>query len=101
MTPLRPDLRNFPLMRECSRFVLPNFLPNFRGCSAKKQGSQELGASLEKEILRRPNSPPAQNKGAAKRPASVAYTVKELPQPQVLLTLGLLNLNPAPSSVSM
>jgi hypothetical protein len=28
-------------------------------------------------------------------------TVKELPQPQVLLTLGLLNLNPAPSSVSM
>ena len=28
-------------------------------------------------------------------------TVKELPQPQVLLTLGLLNLKPAPSSVSM
>ena len=30
-----------------------------------------------------------------------AYTLKELPQPQVLLTLGLLNLNPAPSSVSI
>jgi hypothetical protein len=29
------------------------------------------------------------------------YTLNELPQPQVLLTLGLLNLNPAPSSVSM
>ncbi len=30
-----------------------------------------------------------------------AYTVKELPQPQVLLTFGLLNLNPEPSRVSM
>src|SRR3974390_2828205 len=30
-----------------------------------------------------------------------AYTLNELPQPQVLLTFGLLNLKPAPSSVSM
>lgn len=29
------------------------------------------------------------------------YTLKELPQPQVLFTLGLLNLKPAPSRVSM
>jgi len=29
------------------------------------------------------------------------YTLKELPQPQVLRTFGLLNLNPEPSSVSM
>ncbi len=29
------------------------------------------------------------------------YTLKELPQPQVDLTLGLLNLKPAPSMVSM
>jgi hypothetical protein len=28
------------------------------------------------------------------------YTLKELPQPQVLFTFGLLNLKPAPSSVS-
>jgi len=27
-----------------------------------------------------------------------SYTLNELPQPQVLLTFGLLNLNPAPSS---
>ena len=31
---------------------------------------------------------------------TLIYTLKELPQPQVLLTLGLLNLKPAPSSVS-
>jgi hypothetical protein len=30
-----------------------------------------------------------------------AYTLKELPQPQVLLTFGLLNLKPEPSMVSM
>jgi len=30
-----------------------------------------------------------------------SYTLNELPQPQVLLTFGLLNLKPAPSSVSM
>jgi len=30
-----------------------------------------------------------------------SYTLNELPQPQVLFTFGLLNLNPAPSSVSM
>ena len=29
------------------------------------------------------------------------YTLKELPQPQVLFTLGLLNLKPEPSMVSM
>jgi len=29
------------------------------------------------------------------------YTLNELPQPQVLLTFGLLNLKPAPSSVSI
>ena len=29
-----------------------------------------------------------------------SYTLNELPQPQVLFTFGLLNLNPAPSSVS-
>jgi len=29
------------------------------------------------------------------------YTVNELPHPHVLFTLGLLNLKPAPSSVSM
>ena len=29
-----------------------------------------------------------------------SYTLKELPQPQVLFTFGLLNLKPAPSSVS-
>jgi hypothetical protein len=29
------------------------------------------------------------------------YALKELPQPQVLLTLGLLNLKPAPSTLSM
>lgn len=29
------------------------------------------------------------------------YTLKELPQPQVVLTLGLSNLKPAPSSDSM
>jgi hypothetical protein len=29
------------------------------------------------------------------------YTLNELPQPQVLFTFGLLNLKPAPSSVSM
>jgi hypothetical protein len=28
------------------------------------------------------------------------YTLKELPQPHVLFTFGLLNLKPAPSSVS-
>ena len=28
------------------------------------------------------------------------YTLNELPQPQVLFTFGLLNLKPAPSSVS-
>jgi hypothetical protein len=32
---------------------------------------------------------------------SELYALKELPQPQVLLTLGLLNLKPAPSTVSM
>ena len=30
-----------------------------------------------------------------------SYTLNELPQPQVLLTFGLLNLNPAPSRVSI
>jgi hypothetical protein len=30
-----------------------------------------------------------------------SYTLNELPQPQVLLTFGLLNLKPAPSSVSI
>lgn len=30
----------------------------------------------------------------------VLYALKELPQPQVDLTFGLLNLKPAPSSVS-
>ena len=30
----------------------------------------------------------------------LAYTLKELPQPHVLFTFGLLNLNPEPSSVS-
>ena len=30
-----------------------------------------------------------------------SYTLNELPQPQVLLTFGLLNLKPEPSSVSM
>ena len=30
-----------------------------------------------------------------------SYALKELPQPQVLLTLGLLNLKPAPSTVSI
>lgn len=29
------------------------------------------------------------------------YTLNELPHPHVLFTFGLLNLNPAPSSVSM
>jgi hypothetical protein len=43
------------------------------------------------ESPRRP--PPVQNQMRI-------YTLKELPQPQVLLTLGLLNLKPAPSSVS-
>jgi len=33
--------------------------------------------------------------------AARIYTLKELPQPQVLLTLGLLNLKPAPSRLSM
>ncbi|GEM_PF-4410508 len=31
----------------------------------------------------------------------LTYTVNELPHPHVLLTFGLLNLKPAPSSVSM
>ena len=30
-----------------------------------------------------------------------SYTLNELPQPQVLLTFGLLNLKPAPSNVSI
>jgi hypothetical protein len=34
-------------------------------------------------------------------PAESCYTLKELPQPQVLLTFGLLNLKPEPSIVSM
>jgi len=84
-------------VRECSRFVLPNVLSNSRGLPTKKKGSQELGASLENKFF----ASLTQNEPAAKRLASVVYTVKELPQPQVLFTLGLLNLNPAPSSVSM
>ena len=31
----------------------------------------------------------------------IHYTLKELPHPQVLFTLGLLNLKPEPSMVSM
>ncbi len=31
----------------------------------------------------------------------LTYTVNELPHPHVLLTFGLLNLKPAPSSVSI
>jgi len=31
---------------------------------------------------------------------NLRYTLKELPQPQVLFTLGFSNLKPAPSSVS-
>jgi hypothetical protein len=34
------------------------------------------------------------------QPLGPAYTLNELPQPQVFFTLGLLNLKPAPSTVS-
>ena len=49
----------------------------------------------------------AQKKGVQPKPHPTKdenlyrnYTLNELPQPQVLFTFGLLNLNPAPSSVS-
>jgi hypothetical protein len=44
-------------------------------------------------------SAPGASKGIGDCPAG--YTLNELPHPQVLLTLGLLNLNPDPSIVSM
>jgi hypothetical protein len=40
-------------------------------------------------------------KEPAGRWPALPYTLNELPQPQVLLTLGLLNLKPEPSIVSM
>ena len=41
-----------------------------------------------------------QLKAIAAEIVETVYTWKELPQPQVDFTWGLLNLNPAPSSVS-
>ena len=35
-----------------------------------------------------------------RNPDNPVYTLNELPQPQVLFTFGLLNLNPEPSRVS-
>src|SRR5215469_12992104 len=69
------------------RAVLPdsrNFNPRRGNLAAdnKKRAPREQGALWSNKI-------------------SGDQTVNELPQPQVLLTLGLLNLKPAPSSVSM
>jgi len=91
-----PARATFP----CARMLairLTELLGELQRFFREKKGSQELGASLENKFF----ASLTQTEPAAKRLASVVYTVKELPQPQVLFTLGLLNLNPAPSSVSM
>jgi hypothetical protein len=69
------------------------------------------------EVWRRKKAPggvsfrePGETRGAEKETGQKAgetpaaqkpYTLNELPHPQVLFTLGLLNLNPEPSMVSM
>ena len=48
------------------------------------------------------NSPrPIDKRVRIEKESRRSYTLNELPQPQVLLTFGLLNLKPAPSSVSI
>jgi hypothetical protein len=44
---------------------------------------------------------PRESKLRATSQSGQAQTLNEEPQPQVLFTLGLLNLNPEPSMVSM
>ena len=59
---------------------------------------------IEMENVIRKKRLPGYRYPGAKRHANQrenSYTVKELPQPQVLLTFGLLNLKPEPSSDSM
>ena len=72
-----PDCKPWPrrMLRECQR-------------KKKTRGGKSAGPEIT-----------GARSGQAARPPLQA--LKELPQPQVLFTLGLLNLNPAPSSVSM
>jgi hypothetical protein len=54
----------------------------------------------ERALKGKPPSRLAGVTGARKTGSERAYTLKELPHPQVVLTLGFSNLNPAPSKVS-
>ena len=56
-----------------------------------KKGLRDTPGGLKTEFASEP----------AGRWPTLPYTLNELPQPQVLLTLGLLNLKPEPSIVSM
>ena len=68
--------------------VESHFVPQPLKGIAQKRGSREAN----------PRGPVIPKGGSAGY--KLPYTLNELPQPQVLFTLGLLNLNPAPSIVS-
>src|SRR5207245_3396769 len=100
----------------CGRYTFwsPRRASNRRNTTwAQRKKSPDVCGSLdfvdrEKRTSSTRRAPLAEASGAAE-PGLFArrsddqdrQTVKELPQPQVLLTLGLLNLKPAPSSDSM
>ncbi len=68
----------------------------------KPHPQKPKGAAPEKTTsLNRREKRPCRGLFARRSDDPDRQTVNELPQPQVLLTLGLLNLKPAPSRVSM
>jgi len=68
--------------------------------SARSWRRGRNGFGCRRTVAEKGNAPPFPD-GAVTSKSVSAYTLNEDPQPQVLLTLGLSNLKPAPSKVSM
>ena len=82
-----------------SGFIVRGVVQRYTGIAASTvvtgrglRGTFWVGVNSWKRKREGLKHPPLQN-----RNRSPVYTLKELPQPQVLFTLGLLNLKPEPS----
>jgi hypothetical protein len=93
-------LRDFPLEYAVAG-ALPSVCEGGAFCFSITRSNPHEEGRKQKDGIELDAGSRGSSRAATPPGCLLLYTLKELPQPQVLLTFGLLNLKPEPSRVSM